>query len=221
MKQFALLPALAGLGLGLAAVPAHAQGLVLFPATINPTFNVQLPIAGLASDASAFIQATDANAGRTYDAGLFAFDSANGQLDVLNDTAANVDPSSPGFADPTYNIATDLTFTNLALNETFADGSTLSNVPLFADPAGLDPTTQTNALDTGTLALFSAPLSATGPALTSATLTGTFDAGQVPGQPVQVQVAFVPEPAPLPLLLLGLGLVAAPRLRARLRHAQS
>ena len=222
MKHNALLPALALLGL--AAVPSHAQGLLLVPTDIEPNFSVTLNdlnnIDPSLDGAFAYIQAIGSGGKGAYNAGLFSFTPSLGQLEVDNNTGANSDPGGLGFADPTFNIGSDVNFTNLVLSETFADGSVVNSAPLFADPLGLDPTTITDNVD-GPLSLFSAPLPPNGPALTSATLTGSFDAGQFPGQPVQVQIAYVPEPGTDALLLLGLGLVAAPLLRARRRAGRS
>ena len=190
------------------------------PTDINPNFSVTLNIPGLSSDAFAYIQATDANTNGKYNAGIFGFDSINGQLDILNATGANADPAQPGFPDPVFNVGSDANFTNLVLSETFSDGSVANNVPLYGDATGLDQTTITDNVD-GAQALYSAPFSANGPTLTSATLTGRFDAGQFPGQPVQVQVAYVPEAGTDALLLLGLGLAAAPLIRARRRAGRA
>ena len=77
--------------------------------------------------------------------------------------------------DPIYPITDDVTFTSLALTETFQDTAT-QTISLF-DPA--DPTqTPTSTLDTGVFNLVSSSLAFTDPAhgrVSSASLTGTFD----------------------------------------------
>ena len=110
MKHMAILPALAALGL--AAVPTHAQGLLLVPTTINPNFSVTLKnlnsIDPSIDGASAYIQAIGAGGNGAYNAGLFGFTPSLGQLEVDNDTGANSDPANPGFPDPVYNVGSDV-----------------------------------------------------------------------------------------------------------------
>lgn len=198
------------LGVALACGTAQAQGLVINTVAVNPDFSTTL------SDFTnpANILALDPQTGATYAAGQFGF--SGGGFQVLNLTNTIPDPSS-GFADPTYNIASDVTFDNLLLNETFSDGFN-QNVSLF-DLS--NPGAPVTSLDTGTLFLESDAQAVPDPAhggLRLATLSGNFNTGDPanPNGTVNIQVASVPEPGGLPLLLVGLALTG-PLLRARLR----
>ncbi|BDI29725.1 hypothetical protein CCAX7_17760 [Capsulimonas corticalis] len=75
--------------------------------------------------------------------------------------------------DPTFSVASDVTFQNLDLTETFAD-STTQTLSLY----DLTSYSKTNTLDTGVLSVYTNPFSYADMghgAITSATLNGSFD----------------------------------------------
>ena len=223
MKRHALLTALTGLGLGLAAIPSYAQGtnLIYNPTSIAASF--QAVLTNFTSLNSVDIQATDVGAapGLTYGAGQFAWDAPDSVFQIINNTQDAVP-----FAGQ-YPITPQLYFENLLLTENFSNGTTQS-LPMF-DIA--DPTTPTNMSDpfdlasdgltplTGDLQTNTVTLPTGAPTLVSAVLTGQFSDGSTPaGQPlgpVQVRIAAVPEPGTGALLLAGLLPLAALGLRAR------
>ena len=222
-KKTTLFPALLGLGLGLAAVPSHAQqpGVDYNQTLIRPDFSATLTDFGGGTGSPVNILAADVGdaPGTHYLAGTLGFNG--GVFQIYNLTQNTLTPQ--------------LNFENLSLTETFVSGAvdsvTLYDVANIGSGVTPVPTTASDAFNfladgngnildgqglpialTGNL--YGTPATASG--LQSVTLTGVFSDGATPaGQPIPVETAIVPEPAPVALLALCLLPLAALSLRSR------
>ncbi len=208
----------------------HAQTNTFTDVTVRPQFFSVLVNPSLDTSMNFFarpVGATDPMNPQGYGLGTFSFITASpGQAQFELDNYTNIFGALPfnpnGPVSLPFDITNDVTLENLALNETFADGST-QLVDLFMPDAqpGDAPVT---SLDTGTVSLFSNPFAfdpasgdPTHGGLVSATLTGALDQTNL----TIAQPAAAPEPGTLVPVLVGSLLIGALAARCRKQAASA
>ena len=211
----------------------HAQTNTFTDVTVGPQFNLVLAHPVLDTHTNFFAQpvgAADPMNPQGYGLGTFSFipaSSGQAQFQIENDTFIfnGRGPGTEGGNGPVslpFDITNDVTLENLALSETFMDGTT-QVVPLFITLPDMSMVLSTS-LNTGDVFLLSKPFAfdaATGDPthglLASATLTGVLDQTSL----TIAQPAVVPEPGTLAPVAIGSLLLAALAVRRRKQNASA